>query len=84
MESQNVDISFYHVFFRLVYITVGFRIFLHVCLASHCKPLLARIFVPASTMDECCCGSKPALELLYVSSLGADKDFFNKHTLDVP
>ena len=31
-----------------------------------------------------CCGSKPFKELLHVSSVGAEKDFFSMTTLDVP
>ena len=88
MESQdcNIDMfSFYHgSFLSLGYIFVGFRIVLHVYLASHCMPLSARILAPPSTTDECGCGSKPAKELLYVSSVGVEEDFFNKHTLGVP
>ena len=37
-----------------------------------------------STMDDGCCRSKPSKELLHVSSVGADKDFFNMTTLGVP
>lgn len=47
-------------------------------------PWLQDFLALHSTMDDGCCISKPSKELLHVSNVGADKDFFNLTTLGVP